>query len=57
MDIKTIFAVMVVKHWHRLHRVVVDSPSLGTFQVRLDRTLSMLTKLKVRCQWQGHWAR
>lgn len=47
----------VAEHWHRLPRVVVDSPSLGTFQVRLDRTLSMLVKLKVCCQWQRHWTR
>lgn len=30
----------VLKHWHRLHREVLDAPSLETFQVSLDRALS-----------------
>jgi len=30
----------VVKHWNRLHREVVDAPSLETFKARLDRALS-----------------
>ncbi|KFQ75919.1 hypothetical protein N335_09251, partial [Phaethon lepturus] len=34
--------VRVVRHWHRLPRGVVDAPSLETFQVRLDGTLSNL---------------
>jgi len=32
----------VVKHWHRLPREVVDTPSLQTFKVRSDRALSNL---------------
>jgi len=32
----------VVKHWHRLPREVVDVPSLGTLQVRLDRALNLI---------------
>ena len=32
----------VVKHWHRLPREVVDAPSLETFKVRLDGSLSNL---------------
>jgi len=33
----------VVRHWHRLPRVVVDAPSLETFNVKLDRALSNLS--------------
>ena len=32
----------VVRHWYRLPREVVDAPSLETFKVRLDGTLSNL---------------
>ncbi|KFV54152.1 hypothetical protein N341_03443, partial [Tyto alba] len=39
---KKFFTIRVVKHWNRLPRVVVDSPSLETFKVRLDRALSNL---------------
>lgn len=34
------FTMRVLKHWHRLHREVLDAPSLETFQVSLDRALS-----------------
>jgi len=37
----------VVKHWHRLHREVVDAPSLETFKARLDGALSNLVWLKM----------
>ena len=37
LDIKKFFTIKVVKHWNRLPRVVVDAPSMKTFQVRLDR--------------------
>ena len=37
----------VVKHWNRLPREVVDAPSLETFKVRLDGTLSNLIYLKM----------
>jgi len=37
----------VVKPWNRLPREVVDAPSLGTFQARLDRALSSLTQVKM----------
>jgi len=37
----------VVKHWHRLPREVVDSPSLETFKARLDGALSNLVQLKM----------
>ena len=39
---KNFFTVRVVKHWHRLPREVVDTPSLETFKVRLDGALSNL---------------
>jgi len=32
----------VVKHWNRLPRNVLYTPSLETFKVRLDRALSDL---------------
>jgi len=34
--------MMVVKHWHRLPREVLDVPSLETFKVRLDGALRNL---------------
>ena len=34
---KTFFMLMIVKNWNRLHRKVVDVPSLDMFKVRLDR--------------------
>ncbi|KFQ80867.1 hypothetical protein N335_00784, partial [Phaethon lepturus] len=39
---KKVFAMRVVRPWHRLPREVVDAPSLETFQVRLDGALSNL---------------
>ena len=39
---KFFFSVMVLRHWHRLLRDVVDAPSLETFKVRLERALSSL---------------
>ena len=43
LDIRKIFFMMrVLKHCHRLPREVVDAPSMLTFKVRLDRTLSNL---------------
>jgi len=41
------FTVRVVRHWHRLHREVVDAPSLETLMVRLEGALS--TWLNCRC--------
>jgi len=29
---KKLFLKIVVRHWHRLHREVVESPSLGVLQ-------------------------
>jgi len=39
---KKLFTVRVVRHWHRLPRVVVDAPSLAVFKARLDGALSNL---------------
>ena len=37
----------VVKYWDRLPREVVNAPSLGTFQARLDGALSTLIQVKM----------
>jgi len=37
---KTFFTMRVVKHWIRLPREVVDTPSLETFKARLVGALS-----------------
>jgi len=42
LDIRTKFTLWVVRHWHRLPREVVASPSLEVFQERLDGALSNL---------------
>jgi len=43
MDVRNkFFTVRMMKHWHWLPRQVVDSPSLETFKIRLDRALSNL---------------
>jgi len=42
---KKFFTQKVVKHWNRLPREVVDSPSLETPKVRLDGALNNLTEL------------
>ncbi|KFR06322.1 hypothetical protein N306_04496, partial [Opisthocomus hoazin] len=36
------FTMMVVRHWNRLPRVVVDVPSLEMFKARLDGALGNL---------------
>ena len=40
-----VFFTRVARHWNRLLREVVDSPSLETLKVRLDRALSNLIVL------------
>ncbi|KFP53976.1 hypothetical protein N323_05634, partial [Cathartes aura] len=39
---KKFFTMRVMKHWNRLPREVVDTPSLEIFKVRLDRALTNL---------------
>jgi len=39
---KELFMMVVVKHWHRLPREVVDAPLLEVFRARFDRALSNL---------------
>ena len=39
--------MMVVRHWHRLPREAVDSPSLEVFKARLGGALSNLVCWKV----------
>ncbi|KFP10939.1 hypothetical protein Z169_06219, partial [Egretta garzetta] len=36
------FTLRVVKHWNRLPREVVETPSLEAFKARLDGALSSL---------------
>ena len=43
----------VVRHWHRLHREVVDAPSLEVFEARLDGALSNLVWWKVSLPMAG----
>ncbi|KFU86635.1 hypothetical protein M959_13558, partial [Chaetura pelagica] len=39
---KKFFSVRVVRHWNRLPREAVDTPSLEVFKARLDGALSNL---------------
>ena len=54
---KNFFTMRVVRPWHRLPREVVNAPSLGTFQVRLDRALNNLIQLKMSLLTAGRWTR
>jgi len=41
LDTRNKFSIIrEVRHWHGLPREVVDAPSLGTLEVRLDGALS-----------------
>ena len=39
---KDFFTLRVTEHWKRLPREAVESPSLDTFETRLDTVLSSL---------------
>ncbi|KGL96006.1 hypothetical protein N301_04899, partial [Charadrius vociferus] len=39
---KKFFSLRVVRHWNRLPREAVDTPSLEAFKARLDGALSSL---------------
>ena len=39
---KKFFAMRVVRHWNRLPREAVDTPSLEVFKARLNGTLGNL---------------
>ncbi|KFV07360.1 hypothetical protein N340_07216, partial [Tauraco erythrolophus] len=39
---KKFFTQRVVRHWNRLHREVLDAPSVEMFKVRLDEALGNL---------------
>jgi len=49
------FTVRVNKHWHRLSREVVESPSLEIFKSHLDMVLG--SWLWVALLEQGDWTR
>lgn len=42
VDLREFFTVKMVKQWYRVHRGVVNAPSLEILKVRLDRVLSNL---------------
>ena len=45
---------MVVMHWHRLPREVLESPSLEAFKARLDVALGSLVWWLVTLHIAGH---
>jgi len=50
LDIRNkFFSVWVVRHWDRLPREAVDTPSLAVFKARWDGALSR----RCPCPWQG----
>jgi len=55
MKEKDFFIIIVVRHWNRFPRDVVDALSLETFKVRLDEALSSMICCRCPCslQWSG----
>jgi len=52
---KNFFTSRVTEHWNRLHRGVVEFPSLEIFKTCLNAVLCSL--LWVTLLWQGGWTR
>jgi len=50
---KNFFTVRVVRLWHELPGEVVDAPSVGTHQVRLDGALRNLIQVKMSLLMAG----
>ncbi|KFQ15495.1 hypothetical protein N330_04853, partial [Leptosomus discolor] len=42
LDTRRFFTVRTISHWNNLPREVVDSPTLDSFKVQLDRVLGHL---------------
>ena len=52
---KKFFTARVVRHWNRLPRVFVDTPSLEASKARLDGALSNLVWREVSLPITGGW--
>lgn len=47
---KKFFTLRVAKPWNRLHREVVESPSVKTFKTQLETFLCHLLEVTLPCQ-------